>query len=90
MRSFADEILVQNLAENTDGFLSSSYYHKDAGGKLKAGPFWDFNIGMGTFPLGSINFSFSQFCILRRELLSLFDFPFLNTQGIRWAPGKEP
>lgn len=44
--SFIDYFLVNELSRNNDGFKKSRYYHKDKfsnGGRLKAGPTWDFD-----------------------------------------------
>lgn len=44
--SFADFLLINELSKNSDGYKLSSYVHKDKeskGGKLKAGPIWDFD-----------------------------------------------
>ena len=44
--SFMDYFLINELSRNNDGFKKSRYYHKDKfsnGGKLKAGPTWDFD-----------------------------------------------
>lgn len=44
--SFITYFLVNELARNNDGFKKSAYFHKDKnsnGGKLKAGPVWDFD-----------------------------------------------
>lgn len=42
--SFVDWFLVETLFKNWDSqFTSSVYLHKDAGGKLKMGPVWDFD-----------------------------------------------
>lgn len=44
--SFITYFLVNELARNNDGFKKSVFYHKDKnsnGGKLKAGPVWDFD-----------------------------------------------
>ena len=46
VKSFIDYFLVNELARNADGFKKSVFYHKDKnsnGGKLKAGPVWDFD-----------------------------------------------
>ncbi len=48
--SFVDYILINEFANNVDGYLSSVYLHKDKAsknGKLVAGPVWDFNIAYG-------------------------------------------
>lgn len=48
--SFVDYLLINEWANNVDGFVASLYLHKDRdskGGKLVAGPVWDFNIAFG-------------------------------------------
>jgi hypothetical protein len=48
--SFVDYILLNEFANNVDGYVASAYLHKDrqgTGGKLTAGPIWDFNIAFG-------------------------------------------
>ena len=44
--SFIDYFLMNELSRNADGFKKSVFFHKDKfsnGGKLKAGPVWDFD-----------------------------------------------
>lgn len=44
--SFIDYLLVNELSRNADGFKKSVFFNKDQysrGGKLKAGPVWDFD-----------------------------------------------
>ena len=48
MPSFIDFMLVNELASNADVYQSSTFFHKDRGGKLRAGPVWDFNQGFGS------------------------------------------
>ena len=46
MKSFIDYFLVNELSRNLDGFKKSVFLYKDKnsnGGKLKAGPVWDFD-----------------------------------------------
>ncbi len=46
VKSFIDYFLVNELARSADGFKKSVFFHKDKysnGGKLKAGPVWDFD-----------------------------------------------
>jgi len=46
VRSFIDYFLVNEVARNNDGFKKSVFFHKDKnsnGGRLKAGPVWDFD-----------------------------------------------
>ncbi|MFT5833097.1 MAG: hypothetical protein ACI97N_000723 [Cognaticolwellia sp.] len=50
VNSFIDFLLLNELGRNPDAYRISTYFHKqhdDDGGKLKMGPIWDFNIGMG-------------------------------------------
>ena len=48
MEAMAKWYLVEELAMNTDSQLHCScYMYKDAGGKLKMGPVWDFDLGFG-------------------------------------------
>jgi len=44
--SFVDFLLLNELGRNVDGYRLSTYFHRSAGGKLKAGPVWDFDLGM--------------------------------------------
>ncbi len=53
LNSFTDFLLINELSKNSDGYKLSSYLHKDKdskGGKLTAGPIWDFDqtYGMST------------------------------------------
>jgi hypothetical protein len=46
VKSFIDYFIVNEVARNADGFKKSVFFHKDKyskGGKLKAGPIWDFD-----------------------------------------------
>jgi spore coat protein CotH len=45
--SFVDELIVQEAMRNSDAYGWSGYFHKDKGGKLKAGPVWDFDQSAG-------------------------------------------
>lgn len=48
VESFIDFYLVNEVAKNVDAkSFSSIYLHKDANGKLKMGPVWDFDLGFG-------------------------------------------
>jgi len=47
LESFADYFILKELAKDVDAYRISSYFHKDKnsnGGKLKASPYWDFNL----------------------------------------------
>lgn len=45
--SFIDFMLINEVASNADGYQYSTYFHKDRGGKLRAGPVWDFDLTYG-------------------------------------------
>lgn len=45
--SFIDSQWAVEIPKQIDGYVFSTYYHKDRGGKVRAGPLWDFNISMG-------------------------------------------
>ena len=45
--SFAQAYIVFELFRAADVGFSSFYLHKDAGGKIKCGPVWDFDRGLG-------------------------------------------
>ncbi|HXG49033.1 MAG TPA: CotH kinase family protein [Methylomirabilota bacterium] len=45
--SFIDHHLIVEVTKNVDGFRFSTFYHKDRGGKIRAGPIWDWNLSFG-------------------------------------------
>jgi len=48
--SFIDFMLVNEVTKNVDGYRISSFYYKQhisEGGKIVAGPLWDFNLAFG-------------------------------------------
>lgn len=45
--AWVDHHWVVELTKNIDGFRLSSFFHKDRGGKLLAGPVWDYNLSLG-------------------------------------------
>jgi len=45
--SFVDFMLINEITSNVDAYQYSTYFHKDRGGKLRAGPIWDFNLTYG-------------------------------------------
>lgn len=46
--SFIDWFIVNEISKNVDApNFSSSYFYKEAGGKLFMGPLWDFDLGFG-------------------------------------------
>ncbi len=50
LRSFVDNFIINEFSKNVDAYRLSTYFHKDKdskGGKIKAGPLWDFNLAFG-------------------------------------------
>jgi len=50
--SFVKKYLVEEVTKNYDAGVSSSYYYKDSdrnGGKLFAGPGWDYDMSLGNY-----------------------------------------
>lgn len=47
VQSFIDTHIWVELYKNIDGFRLSSYYYKDRGKKIEAGPVWDYNLSLG-------------------------------------------
>ncbi len=45
--SFIDYMLMTEYISNPDGYVHSTYFHKDRKGKLRAGPLWDCNFALG-------------------------------------------
>ena len=48
LESLVQAFLLQELALNPDGFISSMYFHKDADGMMYCGPIWDQDMTLGT------------------------------------------
>lgn len=42
--SFVDTLILNELLRNGDAYTRSVYFHKERGGKVVAGPLWDFNL----------------------------------------------
>ncbi|MCR5625951.1 MAG: CotH kinase family protein, partial [Lachnospiraceae bacterium] len=51
VESFAEKYLVEEFSKNVDAVRFSSYYYKDKGGKLFAGPVWDYDAAYGNVKL---------------------------------------
>ena len=45
--TFIDAQWLLEISKQVDGYVFSTYFHKDRGGRLRAGPLWDFNISLG-------------------------------------------
>jgi hypothetical protein len=46
--AWIDYHIINTLAKNVDAFRFSTYFHKERGGRLVAGPLWDFDRSFGT------------------------------------------
>jgi hypothetical protein len=46
--AWIDHHIINALAKNVDGLRFSAYFHKERGGRLAAGPVWDFDRSFGT------------------------------------------
>jgi hypothetical protein len=58
INSFVDFQIMNELANNVDGYRYSTYFYKkkdSKGGKLFAGPLWDFNLGYGNVDYSDLN-----------------------------------
>ncbi|MBR6773050.1 MAG: Ig-like domain-containing protein [Clostridia bacterium] len=47
VQTFADAYIIHEMFSMVDVGFASFYMHKDAGGKLKAGPLWDLDVSSG-------------------------------------------
>lgn len=58
LTSFVDFLITNEISKNSDGYKLSSYVHKNKqswGGKLQAGPIWDFDQTYGVSTVCSCN-----------------------------------
>ena len=51
--TFVDFIIMGEFASNVDVYELSTFFHKDNGGKLRAGPIWDYNLAYGHDEFGN-------------------------------------
>ena len=76
--SFVDYMLMAEIASNVDAYALSTYFHKDRGGKLRAGPIWDYNLTYG-------NDLFNFFGnIYDRSSTNVWQFNYSNTGAYFW------
>lgn len=54
--TFVDYYIVNEFFKNTDAGILSTYFYKDLGDKIKAGPIWDFNVSMGNYEVPGIDY----------------------------------
>lgn len=81
-------VLFEELAFNLDGYVRSFYLQKERTGKIRPGPVWDHDLGLGhQFPAGT---SFTQWWFIGRRaphgwVPRLFDDPaFAQRMAQRW------
>lgn len=53
--SFVKFAMINEISKNIDGGEVSSYFYKDLGQKIKAGPVWDFDRSMGNTLVRDVN-----------------------------------
>ena len=82
-------ILFEELVFNLDGYVRSFYLQKDRGRKIRPGPVWDHDLGLGhQFPAGT---SFTQWWFVGRKAAHgwvprLMDDPaFVRKMAERWS-----
>ena len=71
MDSLVKIFLLQELALNPDGFISSLYFYKDANGLMYAGPIWDQDMTLGTGWSKYINSSIIDYHYLEDALIQI-------------------
>jgi hypothetical protein len=77
--SFIDYMLMAEITSNADTYALSTFYHKDRGGKLRAGPIWDYNLTYGNDLLERWGFYFD------RSHPDVWQFNYSNTGSYFWG-----
>jgi hypothetical protein len=64
--SWIDHHILNEFAKNVDGFRLSAFFFKPRGGKIQAGPIWDFDLSLTRHrePGGAEGWSTSRFSVL--------------------------
>jgi hypothetical protein len=77
--SFVDYMLMAEISSNVDAYALSTFYHKDRGGKLRAGPVWDYNLTFGNdlFDFFGTNYD--------RSFTDVWQFQYSNTGSYIWG-----
>lgn len=78
--SFVDYMLVAEIASNVDAYALSTYYHKDRGGKLRAGPVWDYNLTFGNDLFDAFDGTYYD-----RSFTDVWQFNFSNVGANFWG-----
>jgi len=88
VNDWVNYILFEELVFNLDGYVRSFYLQKDRGGKIRPGPVWDHDLGLGhEFPDGN---SFTRWWFIDRRaphgwVPRLMDDPaFVKKMAQRW------
>lgn len=100
LKSFAEHFIITELSRNVDGYRLSTYLHKKKitnGGKLYAGPVWDYNIAWSNADYcGSPSvegWMYNEpFCIGGTPFwweVMVEDEAFVNTLNCRWTELRE-
>ena len=76
--SFVDYMLMAEISSNVDAYALSTYYHKDRGGKLRAGPIWDYNLTFGNDLFGFFGTNYD------RSHTDVWQFEYSNTGAYFW------
>lgn len=76
--SFVDYMLLAEISSNADAYALSTFYHKDRGGKLRAGPVWDYNLTYGN----DLFYTFDVY--YDRSLPNVWQFEYSNTGSNLW------
>jgi len=100
-QSFIDFFIVNELSKNVDGYRISTFLHKkrlSEGGKIHAGPLWDFNLGWGNAnycqggQTSGWEINFNSVCQGNGSLMNPFwlnrmlqDTVFANNLKCRWS-----
>ena len=71
MDSLVKVFLLQELALNPDGFISSLYFYKDVDGLMYAGPIWDQDMTLGTGWTKYISSSIVDYHYLAEALIKI-------------------
>ena len=74
--TFIDYMLMAEFSSNADAYALSTFFHKDKGGKLRAGPVWDYNL---TF--GNDLFNWNYY----RSRTDVWQFKYSNTGAGFWG-----
>ncbi|WP_245925647.1 CotH kinase family protein [Algibacter marinivivus] len=77
--SFIDYMLMAEISSNADAYALSTYYHKDRGGKLRAGPIWDYNLTFGNDLFDFFDIYFD------RSFTDVWQFEFSNIGANFWG-----